>query len=108
MPCVLRHKESGEIAASLQKNHYDLAYYGVKHWPAEQEAAGEMAVYLEAEGFGAADLWEVLSLREERVKLMNVKLKNDPERLLYMDAEGGLTVVAHVVPKQTTKSERTE
>ncbi|WP_426454291.1 hypothetical protein ACP26L_17070 [Paenibacillus sp. S-38] len=101
MPYILRHKETGEIAASLQKNHYDLVYYGVKLWNSEKEALEEREPYLEAECFPEPDRWETLLVREERAKLMNVKLKNDPARRVYMDAGGVLTVQADEGPQET-------
>ncbi|AFH62577.1 hypothetical protein ACVNS2_18180 [Paenibacillus caseinilyticus] len=101
MPYVLRHKETGEIAASLQKNHYDLIYYGVKLWPGEKEALEAMAAYLEAECFPEPDRWEALHVREERAKVMNVKLKNNPSLRLFMEAEGTLTVQADEGPQET-------
>ncbi len=75
MPIVLRQSNTGEIAACLQKNNYDLDYYGVKQWETEEEAEAQKESFLHAIGRDDAPYWLVLSIDENRVKLCNVKLK---------------------------------
>ncbi|WP_072327363.1 MULTISPECIES: hypothetical protein [unclassified Paenibacillus] len=90
MSYVLRHSVTGEIAACLQKNNYDLDYYGIRQWDSEQEAQEQKAMFLEQIGHDDEHRWLVLHLDESRVKLGNVKLKNDPARRLIMHPEGTL------------------
>ncbi|CAG7621335.1 hypothetical protein PAESOLCIP111_02334 [Paenibacillus solanacearum] len=92
MPYVLRHAQTGEIAACVQRNNYDLNYYGVKQWDQELAAEQEKPHFLEAIGHNDHGEWAPVHADENRVKLFNVKLKNDPSRKLLMDAEGNLTV----------------
>ncbi|MGG2200150.1 MULTISPECIES: hypothetical protein [Paenibacillus] len=91
MPIVLRQSNTGEIAACLQKNNYDLDYYGVKQWETEEEAETQKESFLHAIGRDDAPYWLVLSIDENRVKLCNVKLKNDPSRILLLSLEGVMT-----------------
>lgn len=83
MPYVLRNKESGEIAAAVLKNIYDLDYWGAQWWAdlgeAEQAAARHPG-------------WEPLQVTESRLKIMNVKLNNDTNRKLFMDEQGSIRV----------------
>ncbi|WP_159887932.1 hypothetical protein [Paenibacillus puerhi] len=90
MSYVLRHADTGEIAACLQKNHYDLHYYGIRQWESEEEALEHKKRFLEQIGHDDDHRWLVLRLDEARVKLGNVKLKNDPSRRLIMHPEGAL------------------
>lgn len=89
---VLRHTQSGEIAACIQKNNYDLDYYGAKHWDDESAAERERDDFLSMTGRDDLDLWQLLPVNEGRLKLFNVKLKNDPSRRLCLDPEGNMTV----------------
>lgn len=89
---VLRHTQTGEIAACIQKNNYDLDYYGTKQWDDESAAEREKDVFLSAIGRDASHLWQILPVNESRLKIFNVKLKNDPTRKLCLDPEGNITV----------------
>lgn len=89
---VLRHTQTGEIAACIQKNNYDLDYYGAKQWDNESVAEQEKDHFLSAIGFADPHLWETLPVNESRLKIFNVKLKNDPTRKLCLDPEGNMTV----------------
>ncbi|MEK8128425.1 hypothetical protein WMW72_10965 [Paenibacillus filicis] len=93
MSYVLRHTITGEIAACLQKNHYDLSYYGIRQFVSEQEAQELMKGFLQEIGRDDEHRWLVVYLEEGRVKLGNVKLKNDPSRRLILHAEGNLEAV---------------
>lgn len=92
MPIVLRHAQTGEIAACLLRNVYDFEYYGAKFWQDEDEAAQEKQQLLEAIGKPDPERWMPIKVDESRLKLFNVKLNNDPNRRLYMSDEGKLTV----------------
>src|SRR5690606_4823844 len=87
MPFVLRHRVSGEVAAAVQKNHYDLEYYGVKWWAAEEEAEQEKEQWLDGNERDDATMWDVIAIEEAKLKIGNVKLKNDPRLRLYMDLD---------------------
>lgn len=89
---VLRHAQTGEIAACIQKNNYDLDYYGAKQWDEDSLAEREKDIFLSAIGRDDPHLWQVLPVNENRLKIFNVKLKNDPTRKLYLDPEGNMTV----------------
>ncbi|CAG7628245.1 hypothetical protein ACFQI7_15280 [Paenibacillus allorhizosphaerae] len=92
MPYVLRHTQTGEIAACVQRNNYNLDYFGVKQWDQEPVAEQEKHHFLEAIGEEDPGLWVPTHADENRVKVFNVKLKNDPSRRLLMDSEGNLSV----------------
>ena len=94
MPYVLRHMDTGEIAACIQKNNYNLNYYGIKQWETEDEALNERDAFLDALGREDAHQWLLLHLDENRVKIGNVKLKNDPSRVLLMSREGVFSVAS--------------
>ncbi|TVY07252.1 hypothetical protein [Paenibacillus cremeus] len=94
MPFVLRHAQTGEIAACVQRNNYNLDYFGVKQWSQSSEAEQEKEAFLDTLGFEDKDQWFVTSVTEDRVKVFNVKLKNDPSRRLIMDTAGLLSVQA--------------
>lgn len=89
---VLRHTRTGEIAACIQKNNYDLDYYGVKQWDDEPEAEREMHSFLTELGHDDPHMWQLLNVSESRLKIFNVKLKNDPTRQLCLDPEGNMIV----------------
>jgi len=81
MPYVLRHKDTGEIAAAVLRNVYDLDYYGAAWWATEEEAAA------------AAPLgWQPLEVKDAKLKVLNVKLNNDASRKLFLDDDGTLRV----------------
>jgi len=88
MPYVMKHRASGTILSYVQRNGYSLAYYGVRLWddspdPASMsEALAEAGVSPMDEG-GSLSEWEPLSLTEHEAKMANVKLRNDPSRVVY-------------------------
>lgn len=83
MPYVLQHRETEEIAAAFLRNMYDLEYWGARWWAVPDEA--------EAAAAGDPD-WVVLHVTDSRLKLINVKLNNDPNRRLFMDEQGSIRV----------------
>jgi hypothetical protein len=83
MPYILKHQETGEVAAAVQRNVYDLDYYGALWWPDEAEALQAAAVRPE---------WTPVQVAEAKLKVLNVKLNNDASRKLFMDDNGTLRV----------------
>ncbi|UUZ78937.1 hypothetical protein LJK88_27145 [Paenibacillus sp. P26] len=95
MPYVLRHESTGEILACIQKNIYRLDYYGIKWWETEEEAEAARPEVLEQLKVPDPHRWQILRVDEHRLKLFNVKLKNNPNLLLRMDNQGTLLVSPH-------------
>jgi len=83
MPYVLQHKETGEIAAAFLRNTYDLDYWGALWWAVPDEA--EVAAVRNPE-------WAVLQVADSKLKVINVKFNNDPNRRLFMDERGSIRV----------------
>jgi hypothetical protein len=83
MPYVIRNKVTGEIAAAVLRNIYDLDYWGAQWWDNAEEA-GQAAAE-------RAD-FEPLQVSDSRLKLLNVKLNNDPSRRLFLDDQGTIRV----------------
>lgn len=87
MPYVLKHAATGTLLACIQRNGYELAYYGVLLWehppsPAQRsEALAEAGVSPNDEA-GRVEDWEPLKLTEHEAKMANVKLRNDPRRVV--------------------------
>lgn len=80
MPYVLRNRATGEIRSSMMVNIYDLPYYGTNAWETREEAEKELA--------DMPAQWEVLEVAEERLKLFNVKLRNNPRLRVFLDENG--------------------
>jgi hypothetical protein len=87
----LKHTATGTLLASVQRNGYKLAYYGIVIWE-EAPVATLMAEALAEAGIGPEDAggqltdWEPLELTEHEMKMANVKLRNDPRRTIaYRD-----------------------
>lgn len=91
VPYVMMHSLSGTILSSVQRNGYSLAYYGVRLWedapvPAQMAEALAEAGFAPGEAGGELDEWEPLALSEHDAKMANVKLRNDPNRVVaYRD-----------------------
>ncbi|HZG76165.1 MAG TPA: hypothetical protein VEZ72_09945 [Paenibacillus sp.] len=83
MPYFLKHRDTGEIAAGVQRNVYDLDYYGAYWWADEAEAAQAAATRPE---------WVPTHAAEAKIKVFNVKLNNDASRKLFIDDNGTLRV----------------
>jgi hypothetical protein len=91
MPYVMKHAASGTLLACVQRNGYKLAYYGIVIWeqpptePQMLEALAEAAIEPE-DPAGRLEDWEPLQLTEHEMKMANVKLRNDPFRVVaYRD-----------------------
>lgn len=85
MPYILRHQATGEVAAAFLRNKYDLAYWGVRWWEVSSEAEQAAAA--------AGDSgWSVAEVTDSRLKIMNVKLNNDPNRRLFIDEQGSIRI----------------
>jgi hypothetical protein len=83
MPYYLRHRETGEVAAGILRNVYDLDYYGAVWFETEEAAAAEVA---------SAPVWAPTHVTEAKLKVFNVKLNNDAGRKLFVDDDGTLRV----------------
>lgn len=88
MPYVLKHKDSGELFSCMMTNIYDFQYYGVKAWDDAETAAAERGSLTAEHGYDQPWEWEVTELAEDRVKMGNVKLNNNPSKRVYL-ADGG-------------------
>lgn len=83
MPYVLRCRDTGEVAAAVLRNTYDLDYYGAEWWASEERAGAAAA---------ARPGWEPHLVSEQRLKVLNVKLNNDASRRLFLEDDGTLRV----------------
>lgn len=87
MPYVMKHAASGTLLSYAQRNGYSLAYYGLRLWE-ERPGEAQMAEALAEAGIGPGDAggelgeWEPISLSEHEAKMANVKLRNDPRRVV--------------------------
>lgn len=87
MPFVMKHAPSGTLLSYAQRNGYSLAYYGLRLWE-EAPTVVEMAEALAEAGIAPDDPggelaeWEPLMLSEHEAKMANVKLRNDPKRVV--------------------------
>jgi len=91
LPYICRNRITGQIAAGLMKNVYQFTYYGAWWWDNEKEAEAAMAEDLAQLGLEGAGEWELVEVSEQRLKIMNVKLNNDPRRTIRMDDSGAIT-----------------
>ena len=91
MPFVLKHRETSQIYACTMLNAYDIPYYGVKAWMGQTDLSANADVFIQANGL-KSDEWEPLEVGENRLKIMNVKLKNDPSLDIYMDMDDKLDI----------------
>lgn len=97
MPFVMKHRASGTLLAQAQRNGYGLDYYGIVLWeerPERQQMSEALAAAGITPGDAAGQLqdWEALPLTEHEAKMANVKLRNDPRRVVYY-REGILAAV---------------
>jgi hypothetical protein len=91
MPYVMKHAATGTLLACVQRNGYKLAYYGIVIWehaPSQaqmSEALSEASIETD-DPAGRIEDWEPLQLTEHEMKMANVKLRNDPSRVVaYRD-----------------------
>ncbi|MFC5467580.1 hypothetical protein ACFPPD_02550 [Cohnella suwonensis] len=88
MPYAMRHAPSGTLLAVVQRNGYKLAYYGLVLWEQRPEEAHMAEALAEAaiepgDAAGRLSDWEAMELTEHEAKMANVKLRNDPRRVVY-------------------------
>ncbi|GGD63562.1 hypothetical protein [Paenibacillus nasutitermitis] len=93
MPIVLRHRETGEIACGMLRNIYQFEYYGALWWEDEETAEIRMPQALQAAGYEDERDWDRLDIKEERLKIFNVKLNNDSGRRLILDRDGMIFIL---------------
>lgn len=91
MPYVLKHKQTGEIYSCTLINIYDIPYHGAKSWEDAETAEEQYAGFLH-ERNEDANAWRLSEVEDSRMKMFNVKLNNDPNRRLFMDQDGRITV----------------
>lgn len=88
MPFTIKHSQTGTLLAGSQVNGYDLTYYGIFLWERDPEP-DQIAEALAKAGIDADDpafqpeQWETFEVSEHEAKMANVKLRNDPRRVLY-------------------------
>lgn len=91
MPYVLKHSATGTLLACVQRNGYKLAYYGIVLWEDKPSALQMAEALVEAaidpeDAAGRITAWEPLKLTDHEMKMANVKLRNDPSRVVaYRD-----------------------
>lgn len=90
MPFILRNIKSERVLTGMLVNHYDLTYYGTVYWDTKEEAETEAQAALSKAGEGDREQWEVYEIDESKLKMCNVKLKNDPSYQLYIEDSGRL------------------
>lgn len=90
MPFALKHAASSELFACMLVNRYELPYYGVKDWDDGQAAEDAKVSFLAAQGVEQTAEWDVVELEEMKLKMANVKLKNDPSNRIFIDGNGAL------------------
>ena len=93
MPFVLKNNRTTEIYTCTLINIYKIPYYGAKYWDYRQDADKEAAEFLAASNVADMDDWQIIEVEEHQLKLFNVKLKNNPQRRLFLDHEGRSTAV---------------
>ena len=79
MPMVLRNRKTGEIACGILRNAYDIEYYGA-YWWEDNETAETRVSQLLNDVLGEIEEesnWDLLEVKDERLKMFNVKLNND-------------------------------
>ena len=79
------------MLARLQRNIYDLEYFGAAAWDTAEEAESGRIGSLTGETAEDPAMWEVKEISDNRLKLCNVKLNNNPRMRLYMAENGTFT-----------------
>ncbi|REE80099.1 hypothetical protein A8990_12252 [Paenibacillus taihuensis] len=93
MAIVLRHRGTGEIACGMLQNVYHFAYYGALWWEDMETAEQLYEEALAGAGYEPDSGWDLLEVKEERLKVFNVKLNNDARRKLVLQNDGSLTLI---------------
>jgi hypothetical protein len=78
MPYILQHNTSLQIYSCMLINKYELAYYGIKYWDQLELAIAQYQKFLVEQGAVELDSWSIVEMDEDKMKIGNVKLKNDP------------------------------
>lgn len=92
MAVILRNQQSGEVFACVLRNIYDLDYFGAKYWEDEKQAEEEKSSLLASSGYSDAAEWQPVAIEENKLKILNVKLNNDPSRIVLLHADGTVAV----------------
>lgn len=87
MPIVLKHHHTSQIYTCNLINGYRLEYYGTKFWDDMDKANEQVEEFLQMMGDDPQD-WELYEIEESKMKIFNVRLKNDPKNELYLDDAG--------------------
>jgi hypothetical protein len=85
---VIRHKDSGQIYSCKLVNGYDMEYYGVKNWDDRDAAEAELPSFLKSRGESDPGEWTLYEIEEIPLKMLNVKLNNNPAKRVYIDGQG--------------------
>lgn len=93
MPVICRNRHSGEIAAGFMKNIYEFTYFGAWWWDSLQNAQSVHVADLHRLGVENSGDWDLIEIADDKLKLLNVKLNNDPRRKLIMDKDGTIKVL---------------
>lgn len=88
MPYVLQNRVSRQLFSCMLINVYQFEYYGVKFWEDAETAEREFASFLVSQGEDRLDEWQPVEIDENTLKIGNVKLKNDPNRLVLLSEDG--------------------
>jgi len=90
---VLKHSSTGEIYSCTMINQYDIPYFGAKSWDDADAAREQYRDFLQ-HNQEDPEQWELLEVEENRMKMFNVKLNNNPQRRIVLDADGRIIAKA--------------
>jgi hypothetical protein len=82
---VLQHKLTHQIYTCMLINIYQLQYYGIKFWNDEQTSMEQFESFLNSQSIIDPENWIIIQLDENRMKMGNVKLKNNSQNLLFLN-----------------------
>ena len=88
MPFVLRNSKTTEVLTTTLINIYAITYHGAKYWDMREDAEREYVELLAQKQIPHPEDWEVIEIEDHQLKVFNVKLKNNPKRKLFVDADG--------------------
>lgn len=88
MPFVLKHKQTSELYTCMLINRYDIPFYGTKSWEELTEAEDTYAEFLKERGLTDSSEWELVEVEEHKLKMCNVKLNNNPNKRVFLAANG--------------------
>jgi hypothetical protein len=83
LPFVIQNTHTLQLYTCLLVNHYQLVYYGVKYWEILDGADQQARAFLQEKGVSDIESWNVIEIEEGQMKICNVKLKNDPQNVVY-------------------------